>query len=374
MKRFLGIFIIVATIFILNVSVAAAVGCGTRLNIANPQTCECINPAGQTQMEVLSPTEVCCGWKDGNNCSATDPAPPQISCGDTFFAPYQCNCLNSSGQQEPPKLMDNGGYCCGWYDKSYPGDTCRSSPSSSACGTTVVLNPGESPSQQCACAGTDWFVANQNSSSKTMCCGWFSPALENKCSTVKVANPRCFATAGCGYCDNPGEYCKIGTGDATCVIEPGQCGQPQTPAPTPSPVNTPTPASSPVNSPIPTATPDPVEDPVPTPPLNIFDGPSSADFAALNPLRIFESPYADQFSSPAGIINRALIFIYPLAGLILFVMIVWGGFEMVIGATNSKSKEAGRQRITAALMGFGLLFASFWIIQIVEYIFNIAIL
>ncbi|MBP7875381.1 hypothetical protein KA012_00100 [Candidatus Woesebacteria bacterium] len=124
----------------------------------------------------------------------------------------------------------------------------------------------------------------------------------------------------------------------------------------------------------PAATPPPEEEVVPTPPLNIFEGPSSADFKALNPLEIAKSPYADQFSSPAGIINRALIFIYPLAGLILFVMIVWGGFEMVVGATNKKAMEKARQRITAAIIGFGILFASFWIIQLVEYIFNLAIL
>ncbi len=110
------------------------------------------------------------------------------------------------------------------------------------------------------------------------------------------------------------------------------------------------------------------------PSLNIFAGPNKSDFEDLNPLRIMDSAYEANFASPAGIINRVLLFAFPLAGLILFVMIVWGGFEMVSGATNSKSLQAGQQRITAALIGFGLLFVSFWIIQIVEYIFNIAVL
>lgn len=108
--------------------------------------------------------------------------------------------------------------------------------------------------------------------------------------------------------------------------------------------------------------------------LNIFAAPTSEDFAALNPMTIADSPYVDDFSSPAGIINRALLFAFPLAGLILFVMIVWGGLEMITGATNKKSMDQAKQRITAALIGFGLLFASFWIIQIIEYIFSISIL
>ena len=82
------------------------------------------------------------------------------------------------------------------------------------------------------------------------------------------------------------------------------------------------------------------------PSLNIFAGPNKSDFEDLNPLRIMDSAYEANFASPAGIINRVLLFAFPLAGLILFVMIVWGGFEMVSGATNSKSLQAGQQRIT----------------------------
>jgi hypothetical protein len=117
-----------------------------------------------------------------------------------------------------------------------------------------------------------------------------------------------------------------------------------------------------------------VEDGEVKPTLNIFDGPTAETMKFLNPLNMFNSPYAEQFSSPAGIINRALRFAFPLAGLILFVMIVWGGFEILSGASSKKSLDQARQRIFSAVIGFGLLFVSFWIIQIVEYIFNLAIL
>lgn len=78
--------------------------------------------------------------------------------------------------------------------------------------------------------------------------------------------------------------------------------------------------------------------------------------------------------SPAGFINRALTFAFPIAGLILFIMIVWGGFEMLSGATSKKSIDQGRQRITAALIGFVLLFTAYWIIKVVEAMFGVAIL
>lgn len=97
-------------------------------------------------------------------------------------------------------------------------------------------------------------------------------------------------------------------------------------------------------------------------------------FRNLNPLYIGNSEYRTQLSTPRGIISRALTFAFPLAGIILFVMILWGGFEMLSGASTKKSLDAGRERVTAALIGFILLFSSYWIAQIVEAVFGVRIL
>lgn len=81
-----------------------------------------------------------------------------------------------------------------------------------------------------------------------------------------------------------------------------------------------------------------------------------------------------QFDTPGGFLSAALPYLFSLAGLILFIMILWGGFEMLYGAADTKAQEAGKQRITAALIGFTLLFVSYWIAQIVGYIFGVNIL
>jgi hypothetical protein len=90
---------------------------------------------------------------------------------------------------------------------------------------------------------------------------------------------------------------------------------------------------------------------------------TNQDFDELNPLKI--SDPATTLTTPGGIISQVLEFAFPIAGFILFIMIVWGGFEMLMGATSKKT-DAGRQRVTAAVIGFFLLFISFWIIQIVD--------
>lgn len=98
---------------------------------------------------------------------------------------------------------------------------------------------------------------------------------------------------------------------------------------------------------------------------------------SLNPLiqQNSDPNLPEQLSTPGGIVSRFLgEYAFPVGGLILFVMLVWGGIEMMAGSATSKSVDAGKQRVTTALLGFLLLFASFWIARILELMFDIKIL
>lgn len=95
---------------------------------------------------------------------------------------------------------------------------------------------------------------------------------------------------------------------------------------------------------------------------------------SFNPLLTEGSPVADQFRTPGSFITRAMTFAFPLAGLILFVMLIWAGFEIVAGATDKKALDSGKQRATAAVIGFMLLFTSYWFVQLLEVIFGVQIL
>lgn len=117
--------------------------------------------------------------------------------------------------------------------------------------------------------------------------------------------------------------------------------------------------------------------------LIITDGVTNATFNLLNPLEIgggetieenAASDFATDLSTPGGIVTRLLQFAFPIAGLLLFLMLVWGGFEILTGAATKKSVDAGKQRITAALLGFLLLFCTYWIGQLLEVVFGIVIL
>jgi hypothetical protein len=102
--------------------------------------------------------------------------------------------------------------------------------------------------------------------------------------------------------------------------------------------------------------------------------PSAETLNAINPLNIGGSNLGTELSTPGGILTRALQgFIFPIAGIILFVQLLLGGFQMLTGAA-SKGVDEGKQKITAAVIGFIILFAAYWIMQLIELIFGIRIL
>lgn len=106
---------------------------------------------------------------------------------------------------------------------------------------------------------------------------------------------------------------------------------------------------------------------------NTGNGVTAETFDTLN-IAIFGGTPDDALTTPRGIIGRLLPYLFTFGGLILFIMLIWGGFEMLTGAANPKSQEAGKQRMTAAVIGFILLFGSFWLAQLVQTIFGISIL
>lgn len=75
-----------------------------------------------------------------------------------------------------------------------------------------------------------------------------------------------------------------------------------------------------------------------------------------------------------GIIGNLLPYLLTIAGLILFVMLVMGGFTMLAGAADKESQEKGKKMITSALVGFFIIFAAYWIAQLLQVIFKINIL
>lgn len=70
-------------------------------------------------------------------------------------------------------------------------------------------------------------------------------------------------------------------------------------------------------------------------------------------------------NAPIGeIVGKALPLIFAIAGIGLLLMIISSGFTLMMSAGDPKKAAAGKTTLTNSIIGFLLVFAAFWITQI----------
>ncbi|MGB9706506.1 MAG: hypothetical protein ACPLXP_00315 [Microgenomates group bacterium] len=74
------------------------------------------------------------------------------------------------------------------------------------------------------------------------------------------------------------------------------------------------------------------------------------------------------------IISALLPYVFAIAGVILFALLIFGGFELLTSGGNPETTKKAQGRITFALVGFLIIFLAYWIVQILEVVFGITIL
>ncbi len=76
-------------------------------------------------------------------------------------------------------------------------------------------------------------------------------------------------------------------------------------------------------------------------------------------------------STIGDVISTALKFVFPAAGILLLVYLIAAGFSLMTSAGDPKAVAAAKGRITSALIGFIIIFAAYWIVQIVGIILGL---
>lgn len=74
------------------------------------------------------------------------------------------------------------------------------------------------------------------------------------------------------------------------------------------------------------------------------------------------------------IISQALEYAIVLGGIAMFAYLLLGGFELLTSAGNPEGIQKGTQKIIFAIIGFLVIFASYFIVQLVETMFGFSIL
>ncbi len=83
---------------------------------------------------------------------------------------------------------------------------------------------------------------------------------------------------------------------------------------------------------------------------------------------------ASSYPSVASFLNLLIPIIFVISGLVLLFLIIGGGFSIVASGGNAKSVESGKNQIMGAIIGFIIIFAAYWIIQIVQAFTGVPIL
>ncbi len=78
-------------------------------------------------------------------------------------------------------------------------------------------------------------------------------------------------------------------------------------------------------------------------------------------------------TSLGDIISEFLKYLFPLAGLVLFLYLIWGGFSFLTSGGDPKAMEQARGKVTNAVIGFVIIFLAYWLVQILEFMLNISV-
>jgi RsiW-degrading membrane proteinase PrsW (M82 family) len=75
---------------------------------------------------------------------------------------------------------------------------------------------------------------------------------------------------------------------------------------------------------------------------------------------------ANVYKDPAFLINLVVRNLFIIAGIIIFFMIIYAGFLFV--SEDKKGPDRAREVVTSAIVGFIIMFAAYWILQIIKLV------
>jgi len=87
-------------------------------------------------------------------------------------------------------------------------------------------------------------------------------------------------------------------------------------------------------------------------------------------------PKSFEFSDATigDIISALIPYIFTIAGLVLFIMLIMGGFGLLTSGGNPDKVNAAKGKLTSALIGFVIIFVSYWLMKILEIVFGIELI
>ncbi len=71
------------------------------------------------------------------------------------------------------------------------------------------------------------------------------------------------------------------------------------------------------------------------------------------------------------IVSELLKYLFPLAGLLVLLYLLFGGFQLMTSGGDPKKMQEAKGKLTNALVGFIIVFIAYWLVQLVGTILGI---
>ncbi len=84
-----------------------------------------------------------------------------------------------------------------------------------------------------------------------------------------------------------------------------------------------------------------------------------------------EFKFSGEQGTVGNIVSEFIKYLFPLAGILLLLYLLFGGFSLMTSGGDPKAVQDAKSKITNALIGFIIIFASYWIVQILGTILGI---
>lgn len=86
---------------------------------------------------------------------------------------------------------------------------------------------------------------------------------------------------------------------------------------------------------------------------------TDAEFANLNNIR------------PSGVVSTIINIFLGAAGILAFIMLLWGGLQWILAGGDKEGTEKARKKITSALIGLALVFSAYALLFLVRAFFGV---
>ena len=83
------------------------------------------------------------------------------------------------------------------------------------------------------------------------------------------------------------------------------------------------------------------------------------------------TPNFNNTTTPAEIISSIVLIAFPILGVVMLVYLLYGGYIWMLSSGDPKKVAHAQEIITTAIIGFVIVFASYWIVQFVGVVFDI---